>query len=656
MEDFTNDADQESIEISTSVNHGLGWQWVVAIGAVMLGTLLAFVFLGGDEGDSQESAEQVTEEAATVGQTDLVPPPLFGSCPSGASFEIGQSAGGSVKQTAFTADGRFRTYGTDGRIVTWDVATGEQLDRTEVFRDFVSLSPDGLWMAVFQFPGEQIRMVNLDDPEVGFALDGSQQQLDRGQFSADGRFFEWVDVSPVVARPLNLFRVELATGEQTTVSLEPQPTGIESADMRISPDSSALVAPGSWSGVAQAWDTTGGGLQKLPDALELTRYPDYEPDNNGWLARGLEQQLVGTAPAGRLVEIRTGNDVTDRFGLAEVDVVVNDSTLRLLAVVDQDSRTSTFTVWDVEADQAVLPPQEIGGALRAISFDHDQRHMAFVDQRGKARLVSLVGDGSSRIAAPLGGHAGSVAKLAVSDGADLVATIGTYDRRLRLWDVPTGAGLRTDLSNSTSIRRTVRFDADEGMALVNGSLVIEREQLAGRFENEVWDYPEERLIEVDDVASTGWPVLGLDGSGRAVIWSPAHGAVNLQPSAMLPGIRRLSGDGRIMALASGAGSARGANVFVGPVDPLDGDFPAGRGDGARQGEVDDLALDDDGDRAAVAVTRADGVTLLRLVDTTDWTLLAEVPIGKPDAVALSPNGASAAVIIDSTVSLYCVAP
>ncbi len=656
MEDFTNDADQESIEISTSVNHGLGWQWVVAIGAVMLGTLLAFVFLGGDEGDSQESAEQVTEEAATVGQTDLVPPPLFGSCPSGASFEIGQSAGGSVKQTAFTADGRFRTYGTDGRIVTWDVATGEQLDRTEVFRDFVSLSPDGLWMAVFQFPGEQIRMVNLDDPEVGFALDGSQQQLDRGQFSADGRFFEWVDVSPVVARPLNLFRVELATGEQTTVSLEPQPTGIESADMRISPDSSALVAPGSWSGVAQAWDTTGGGLQKLPDALELTRYPDYEPDNNGWLARGLEQQLVGTAPAGRLVEIRTGNDVTDRFGLAEVDVVVNDSTLRLLAVVDQDSRTSTFTVWDVEADQAVLPPQEIGGALRAISFDHDQRHMAFVDQRGKARLVSLVGDGSSRIAAPLGGHAGSVAKLAVSDGADLVATIGTYDRRLRLWDVPTGAGLRTDLSNSTSIRRTVRFDADEGMALVNGSLVIEREQLAGRFENEVWDYPEERLIEVDDVASTGWPVLGLDGSGRAVIWSPAHGAVNLQPSAMLPGIRRLSGDGRIMALASGAGSARGANVFVGPVDPLDGDFPAGRGDGASQGEVDDLALDDDGDRAAVAVTRADGVTLLRLVDTTDWTLLAEVPIGKPDAVALSPNGASAAVIIDSTVSLYCVAP
>jgi WD40 repeat protein len=322
------------------------------------------------------------------------------------------------EETVFTAlfspDGRrLVTASWDGRVRTWDTATGKLLGEFRHVLGEFRHGHDRLSTAAFSPDGQRI----VTGSEYGSVRlwDVTGRQLAEKFYdeAIDSAFFG-PDGKPMVAasadRTVWLWDVE--TGERSDKPLS-YPETI--TFLSFSPDGRRVVTRSEESPSAQLWDaTTGGLIDKLPHESGLILSASFSPDS----------RRVITA-----------------------------------------SRLGSTRLWDAEDGSLLqeLPPQK--GAVNSASFSPDGGLVVTASEDKAARLWDAA---TGKLLHELLGHKEAVNSASFSpDGRSVVTA--SDDKTARLWEVAPGKALGEPLRRSDWDGSTAQLSPD-GMRVVVTSL------------------------------------------------------------------------------------------------------------------------------------------------------------------------------------------
>ena len=360
----------------------------------------------------------------------------------------------AVKALALTPDGRYLATGSDDQTArVWDTVTGRSI---RVLRGHthnvscVALSADGKRLVT----GSWDRTVRVWDVRTGrclaelrghagivtaVCLDAEGNVAVSGSW--DGSLRVWDLESNHCIRALHGHR-----GLVTSVALAP---------------SAQVIASGSWDNTVRLWDLPHPGpklcrpqlsrrpvlppleveqaaleelVRRLDRALEqddiesalgcLTRLHERGPDDRVDL-RQIYARLLPRVATGRLEEVEKREEHTTGLNVWACDAQGGQ-----LVVLDD---TGTVRRWSGGAIETIGQLAPNAGPMRAVAASPDLRWVACA---GLSRVVHLVGLAPGEGARELGGHTSVVRALAWC-GPRLLAS-GSYDRTIRIWEVPSG--------------------------------------------------------------------------------------------------------------------------------------------------------------------------------------------------------------------------
>jgi WD40 repeat protein len=338
--------------------------------------------------------------------------------PSGKSLAPEVAHQARVTALAFTADGKQVTsVGADGKVFTWDAATGRALRQVEVRDDdlrrlgyyhgpmgagrfqSLALSPDGKYVCGGNNSGNMIRLWETASGKAICDFDGTQQ-------------FGNV------------------------------PAGV------FSPDSS-LVAVSGLGGMLRIWDVASGqqrqevkSAQKFPQRNQHTAA--FAPDGKTLAQAGTYYEPTGQATDVQVIDVKTGKEVwhLKRAG-SFLNTLAFSTDGKFLAVGGNMAggvgvaSGPAIELLDAATGKQAHRLEGQAGQVSALAFGPDGRTLAagtteFV--AGGSTSVVLWELASGQVRARFTGHMGGISCLAFAPDGRTLASGGT-DTSVLLWDL-----------------------------------------------------------------------------------------------------------------------------------------------------------------------------------------------------------------------------
>jgi WD40 repeat protein len=354
--------------------------------------------------------------------------------PEGARLRLGSGRfrhGGNVLRIFALPDGkRLLTIAQDGKARVWDVATQKERARMELASQpyaqlYFSVSPDGKTLASANSLDRTIRLWNLADGKEALAFGGlaPNQAFYDLEYSSDGKtlvsshqdrvYRVW---DPVTAKELRQVAMPKAPNFNPNIL----------ARVRFTPDDKGLAVVEDWSvrvldaesGKEVRWF---GGHTGVVNALA------YSPDGKRMATAAFDR-------AARVWDVASGKTVAKLplppNGGRELAFTADGKSL---AVVCNDR---TVRLFDIEAAKEVAKV-DLGGGIGLTTFALSRDGKSLYASGGEAVLHGYdVATGKELF--PVTGHPGGVAALAWSPDGKALATSGSGDHSIILWDVATG--------------------------------------------------------------------------------------------------------------------------------------------------------------------------------------------------------------------------
>jgi WD40 repeat protein len=374
--------------------------------------------------------------------------------------------------------GALVSCGTDGRLVSYDLATGAARLLVDPLGTLwvLARSPDGTTLAV---TGSDDRVRLIHPPGTDRFLELGRSPALSMRFSPDGK---WIAAGTVSGR---IWLWDVTTGERHEVP----PLRAEVRDVVFSPDSGQLAAV-SWDGMMQVYALATGALKTFRAHSDEIYAIDWSPDGK-LLASGGEDGTVRLWDPGgkRLAELRG-----HRGQVMHLKFSPDGGTLATA------SRDHTVRLWAVPFQQVRTLEGHTGDVLR-IAFAPDGKTLA---SAGTDRTVRLwdIDSGTSRV---LTGHESPVHALDFSPDGALLASAG-QDGSVRVWSVAAPGQRRfrglTQVALSPSGTAAVGIGAGGTLTRIDGSRQASLPGTGWRF-----------MAFTDETR-----VVALDSSHRVIAW------------------------------------------------------------------------------------------------------------------------------------------
>jgi RNA polymerase sigma factor (sigma-70 family) len=371
--------------------------------------------------------------------------------PPGALMRLGtvrfRHGGNGLNDAAYSPDGKIlATAGEIGRIHLWDAATGKGIavlegDKTTSFLS-LAFSPDGKTLASggvgFELPRNQgawlpTKLTLWDmatrKPRLFFENEhdasGYQHGFHRLAYSPDGKW--------LAAGCDGSIRIwEVATAKEAPPILAGNKTIIA---LVFSPDSHTLVWGGYMDSDAVMWDVaTRKEVRRLGGHKSSLQQLAYSPDGK-LLAAAYEDKTIG------LWDSVTGQEVRRLKGhespVVSVAFSPDGKTLASAANAAEPVRLWDSATGDVRFQLRGL--KAFNNFARVV-FSPDGTTLAVAHQDGTVFLWNPA-TGKRLLAADE--HEFMVSGIDLSPDGRTLATAGTWDKTIRLWDLATGRHIRT---------------------------------------------------------------------------------------------------------------------------------------------------------------------------------------------------------------------
>jgi WD40 repeat protein/serine/threonine protein kinase len=473
---------------------------------------------------------------------------------------------GSIWWTFYTHGGRRAVSRTDGRVQTWDLATGRRLQAIELGDGSADdLSPDRERLAVGGVDGD----VDIWDLQTGRRVLGPlhlEQRVRSVRFSPDGR--------------------HLATGGDDRVARiwDIASGKLERAWTLEFPVNAVIFAPDG----QRILTTTLRGpprVWRLSDGAPITPFLPLTGGSNTGGAFSPDGSLIAVTDqrGAQFFDAATGAILGERLTHGGPCYALQFTRDGKKAVTNSDD--GTVCVWEVPSGKRLLPPFVHDGRVHhLLHLATDERYLLGIDSTGMARLWDLTtgqlalepiraGDVTEGDVAPdnaefmTGGRDGKVRRWRLWPGAATPFAVpgepnrigvhydawteneawAVYPDRAQKIDLLTGAALGAPRLFPTSIRR-VRFAPDgRHLAVMRNSA-----------EFEIWDLRETGIrrhslgqfpIELAEFSADSSHVAIADQTNIVRVWNTDTGAPALDPIKDASRMFAFSPDGRRLAVA-----------------------------------------------------------------------------------------------------------
>jgi WD40 repeat protein len=336
--------------------------------------------------------------------------------PNGKLFGVAEVAeGGSIQVRSLRDGNAIRTLAMPFRgVVT------------------LSFSPDSSQLATAG-SGNAVRLWSVSDGDEIRPMKGHPGPIATVSVSQDGRWVATCSASDTVVRLW-----EAATGRQIRV-FEDHPAGVD--EVQLSPDGK-LLAAGSWDHPILLWDTATGRC-----VHSLANHPSVGPHFR-FSSDGKTLATAGRSGSVGIWDVGSGKLVSEHTAPPnEVASVLSYSGGRVLAIetpeMDEEGEVSTIPLWDATASRVIRRFKGHRGMVNGAVLSPDGRSMA---SRGDDQTVRIweVATGlerrSFRDPSPSSSWTGTQFLAFTADGRTL-ATCGSHDARVRMWDLAAGVEL-----------------------------------------------------------------------------------------------------------------------------------------------------------------------------------------------------------------------
>ena len=394
-----------------------------------------------------------------------------------------------VMGAGYDRQGRVVSVDLEGRVVRWDLATGEGTligrHPQEVWTSHVS--PDGNRIAVGG-QGGLVAIYPLSGSGTPVTLAGPNEMMERLDFSADGkRLVTWSKAKQVQVWDVDTGERVLAFDDKEVSAGALDPTGkvayagLENGDIVRAP--------------------VGGGRSRIARIGSAVAHIYVAPDGDRLMAHGMDGTM-------QMIDVRSG--ATRDLGKqpAEKGVAAFSRDGSLLATGGMDAIVHVWSTADASRHDELRGHED---TIYQVEFAPDTTYVASASDDGTARIWDLR-SGQSQV---LRGHEDDVFSLAIrADGRELVTS--SLDMSVRVW--PVGGDERVLVGGGGKEMNRVVFSGDGKHVFATGKDAMLRS----------WDLAsgartDQQLPDLKE--SSGWPVA--DRELKRVALGRQDGAIDL---------------------------------------------------------------------------------------------------------------------------------
>ena len=324
---------------------------------------------------------------------------------------------------AFSPDGTKIYTLSDGRLKSFDVATGKKLKTFELeLLNCIAVSPDGSKVAI-----------GYRDFEV----------ISREPFQ--GRDFGGVEVFDTVKGKL------IKKWEAHQSSDEAAKDG-EVTGLAFSPDSKTLVSTGS-DRKAKFWDTSSWlEVKTLEDGNDDVNAVAFSPDGRSLATATGSSAVAGVESGIKLWDARTGEQTADLSrGSGRAYGIAASHDGERIAYIETDTRHTVVNIWDLAKGQK-SHTFDLPFWLFSVEFSPDGSRLLTAGRDGTARIWDAETGRPFQLS--IRAHADSAFCATYSPDGKRIAT-ASADKTIKIWDAASGRELMTLFGHKENVLRVV---------------------------------------------------------------------------------------------------------------------------------------------------------------------------------------------------------